>query len=333
MRAWVIAGLVGMALAACGDEETMTVRGRLLWPDGTPAADYSVEYTIDFQRVETTTDAEGRYRATLPRGDEYASAELAFYRVDPIHAEVTVSRAAGAGTFDVPDLSLWEARLTATVRDAVPGDAQLDWQPGPYQSFQLGVEDASFFGPGIQWRAVVAANDYLLPAQVFEDHDAYVTLSAEKELGGGFVARASAGGAEVHSSQTISLARGAPCTMNGHRFLDADGEPFCPATDRLYHPVEGSCEGDCGDPTELVIDLGRVTRVSSVVIHGLTVSHAGEARADIAVSEDGTAYETVGRVEAPWVTVPLAAPVETRFIRLSTRPGDTFVTLNEIGVF
>jgi hypothetical protein len=353
---WLASRLLSMVasmvfLVACDD--SMSVHGRLLLPDGTPARGYQV--VLGFRDLSLTgapviTDDQGRYDVSHAAAEwrDLAHPAVQFFPPGAVSPAAILTHDLGEGAFAAPDVRLWDAAFSASTGS--DGDTTLSWQVTPE------VEGASFgvaayhlvdnvegrppMHGDVLWLAQTSPLGFLLPARVLEDHRALVTVLAQRPLGE-FTLGLATPDAVLAAGTLVSRARGASCTQGDEHgeqpLLDRDFGTTCPLTDGEARAAWLSdCAGTCEVRRHVTVDLGTAAPISSVILHGLSLS-GWAYPVDVEVSTDGGTFTSVGASgtseSEAWVIVDLAQPIEARFVRLSSREGSSIDGVAELAVF
>jgi hypothetical protein len=323
----------------------MTVHGRVLLPDGTPASGYLVmfpTYRIGVEDPFVATDADGRYevsRELLDDTGRYASVEI--FRPD-VSGAATLSRLFAAGDHEAPDVRVWNTPPVLTA--GANGDTTVTWEPPPdAASARTSVEVREGWaldGPLVLWEQPVDASSYLVPGRAIENRTVEIQLDAVRSEGD-FRIAVTTPYVTSFGAGPVSLARGASCSLGDERgdepLLDSYSRSFCPLTRHATYQFGelGGCTSACQQIRHVTIDLGAPMLVSSVVAHGLWRSSLDDTMPfEVAVSNDGNTFTTVGHLDAvPYSVTDLDQPATARFVRLATEPGTQLVLLAELAVF
>jgi hypothetical protein len=350
-----------LLLAACGDDDRdVRVDGRVLAADGTPLAGALIGLVGYFdppgQRYEAITDADGRYRLSATLDPAYGSGLFGDFGVfvsDASDQPLASVRFGGrAGAIQVPDVTVWDARLAVTARPE--GGLRLGWSAAPNapSSYWISVQDPTLGSAPTLWLQRTPGVALDLPAELEEDNPARVTvLAGEPGLSGPscgqpFCIVLDSPSVDAPTGTLVASSRGAACSGANADGVDAPlVDPMtgaCPLTDgdfRLSSPGFCATPNHCTPPERVTIDLGAPRPVHSIVVHALAlIGTALEPAATIETSLDGLVFAEVGAIDRnpadPFLfgVVSLDAPVTTRFVRLSA-PGLELFALAEISVF
>jgi hypothetical protein len=333
-----------LSLAAC-DSNSMTVHGRVLLPDGTPASGYLVmfpTYRLGVDDPFVATDAAGRYevsRELLDATGRHVSVEI--FRPD-VSGAATLSRLFAAGDHEAPDVRIWNTPPVLTA--GANGDTTVTWEPpADAASARTSVEVREDWlpdGPLVLWEQPVDASSYLVPGRALENRPVEIQIDAVRSAGD-FGVTVTTPYVTSFGAGPVSLAREASCSFGDEHgdepLLDNYSRSFCPLTRHATYQFGelGWCTSACQEIRHVTIDLGAPMLVSSVAAHALWRSRQDDTMPfEVAVSDDGKTFTTVGHLDAvPYSVTDLDQPTTARFVRLATEPGTQLILLDELAVF
>jgi hypothetical protein len=360
VRAFLVFSVFALLAAACGDDGSVSVHGRLLEADGSPAVGYRVslagfqlEGTMD---LETVTDPDGRYElsgALRPLGSDDLRLDVSFLAPEgDLRVEVSVPAVSGDHT--IPDQRVWDDQLALT--PLPEGGLRATWSAAPegaptgYQleMFQAGPTTALELP---SWRGyALPLGSYDLPAELIEDRFASVQLFAGDENPQFFCHKDLCVkwlSTRVDTSQgsLVPISRGASCTASvggdGERPLLGKAGAPCALTDGYvdfgaWRPEDWVCGvTPCSDVHQVTIDLGAAVPVYTIVLRYLYL--ADDHAAFVEVSDDGSSFGPIATVDDTagiiYERVHLDVPVTTRFIRITPAAGGTIAALAELSAF
>ena len=358
MRTLVLAAVTALLATACGDDGSITVHGRLLQADGSPAAGYGVSmYAFDLAYDPdgvALTDAEGRYELSghmhaLSFDDE----RLAVTVVDlQGETRLDLSIPAASGDHSIPDQRLWDDQLATT--PLPDGDVRATWNvapvgsPGTYVLSVYAAGPTPANGPA-SWRVDLTVNSQDLPPDLFEDRFASLQLSigdddphysCQKDLCVKWLSTR----VDTARGSLVPVSRGASCSA-AHSIgpsvplLGRAGAP-CALTDGYVDylsvfPDDWVCgSAMCTDVHQVTVDLGAALPVQTIVVRYLGLY---DDAAFVEISTDGTDFTPVATVDqssgAIYERVHLDAPVSARFVRITPSTGGTIAGLAELSAF
>lgn len=308
------------------DEATVTVSGRVLYQDGTPASDLfvrlkktdlnildvdwvvgSIVNTDATPFLDARTDAEGNYEFTFSGAEANSANQLwaAYFVVYVIHPDDDSEQLAVASDsfsfsnqethFEVPDMRFWDLSDTAV---SVTDDAvTVTLEPS-----QLPPEGGTYivYFPGTEWTAEVQGTTFSLPLTALEPCTASVANDVSE-----------CSTRTQHSVQVVSLADG--LRYRSRRLVFAATNPKGMG---LWYRQEGdnssgqTCSGmslfdindgkfsgenavqvqDNGMKKEdfrcLVLDLGSQVKLGTAYVHNAAVWFHKDARIEFSTSTD-----------------------------------------------
>ena len=309
-----VALAAALASFSCTEDAGIRISGQLLLPDGTPAAGVMLYFGTTFADVpdvqQGATDASGKF--------EFVTHAHAIAAVGELYAHVSASTADGllavsVSTYGddvtVPPIRMWSAQ--ATVTEDVSGGFKISWPglpqetPPTYQVKLYQGEPGSSYA--FMWASDPSSEEsYVVPPEVIEDR--FVSL----QVVGGDVSGCShrVGMTSICVIQqtnfmtmplgtALPISRGAACT-SGSGGLETPlltlGGPPCPLTDGLIQTGTPTCQmGEC--PEDVVVDLGVVTQIRAIVVHGVSMDNPAASGTALAfeTSSDGTSFTEAGR--------------------------------------
>jgi hypothetical protein len=351
----LLAALATLLLFSCSDPG-IRIHGRILLPDGSPAAGVTVYFTpwtvVDRSGEQADTDANGDFAFVTDAQGTGLDGDLT----------VILSVASGPDSLMVvvdtygddvaiPPLRFWGAQ--ATVASDASGGVEVSWPTPPEgtpPSYQVRVFQGQIgVGYAPTWMSdPMAVETYVVPPEVTEDRLAYVQVLAgdvrcSHAIGvTGICVTQQTSALMVPLGTKVPLSRGATCTAGSpgqEAPLLTLGAPPCPLTDGLIATAMPRCEtGAC--PEDVVVDLGAATEIHSLVVHGASVdTQAGvEAELVLETSTDGVVFTEAARFGAAdyggesFKMLSVPQPTLARQVRLRV-DGASLRTLTELAVF
>lgn len=264
-----VGGRVGDGAAVpevTSDGSNLTVRGRVVWPDGTGPRDVVVTISPadGTASATTTTDRSGSYLLRFPA--QWGSGEMLLTATAPaasgaIRGPSTARPVRLSNPADLAPLVLWRGRFGVS-------DGSASWDPAPaggLPTLTLSVDDAELLTSN--GTATGATFDPIL----LEDHTAAASASIRT------------GSGERYTTSVVAVGGpGEPLSRRGPCFFTSDN-----GVTRVEAPSCGLTDGDFASPDnkgasyrDVIIELGTRRSLSTVVVRGYPSSLRIEVSTD-----------------------------------------------------